>query len=155
MTIDYKVKRRKITLAATRDPTTGWRIPPDWAETDIEMIITPRGQAGFYTPAGYYGRIEALGQCADPVSEFDQILAGDSRRWEVQAAVEIWDGDNFIRRDCALVKLPLYEASPAVAIWTKTRPKDARERMKDYIDGYAGATLFKSRGQQYDSRMSI
>ena len=132
MTIDYTVTRCEPVFTASRDSPTGWRVIEDWAETEVEMIIIPRGEAGFRTPVGYHGQITDLGMAADPVAEFNHIVWG-SRRYEVKYIKVIKDGDNFIRRDIALVELPLFQEMPQTATW-KTGPDDARSKVKDYLD---------------------
>ena len=140
MTISYKVTRQ-VPVFGSREATTGWRLvtwnPTGWdADTTDEMMISQRGSSGFYTPAGYYGKISALGQCADPVDEGDHILTEDGRTYHVEYVEPVWDGDNFVRRDCALTHVPLYEAMPSTGTWSLTRLSPARHKTKEFIDDY-------------------
>lgn len=133
----YKVWRYQPSLSS-RDTTTGWR-GMEWdSGEEIEMIIFPRGASGFYTPAGWYGRVDALGWAADPVAEFDHIVHG-SDRYEVKYFHKIADGDNFVRRDIALTLIPLWQQSPSSSATWKTGPNDPRERTKTWLDTYLDA----------------
>ena len=131
MTIDYSATRCIPIFDPTRDTVSGHKIVT-WTETEIEMIIIPRGEAQYHTPVGYYGQITDLGMCADPVYEFEHVKK-DGERYEIKYIKMIRQGDNFIRRDCALVELPLFEEMPQSATW-KTAPDDPRSKIKAYLD---------------------
>lgn len=132
MPLSFNVTRRELELG-TADSVTGW-YARNWTESTIEMIIVDRGGTQIALPAGAYVRLDALGMSADPVVEGDEIETDDGRVYEVKAIKEVWGpGDNFVRRDCDMVKLPLHGLT-----YTDTTPsvEDARYRTKDYWDTY-------------------
>lgn len=107
MGLSFDVTRRKLVLGS-QDSTTGW-YGETWTETTIEMIVFDRTTTAFPLPAGAYIRLDALGICADPVAEGDQIKTGDGRIYKVKAIREVWFADSFVRRDCDLEELTLYK----------------------------------------------
>ena len=147
MTLSAKVTRYPYTLGA-RSTVTGWRQPTLGAADTIDMLIAPRGSREYHTPAGYRGSLDALGMTADVVTPYDHVVTPDGRRYEAKYVHEVWELDNFNRRDCALADISdLYEAlSSSTATW-KTAPDDPRSRAKAWIDTNArDAQLLKDDG---------
>lgn len=103
----FDVTRRKLVLGS-RDSTTGWR-DVSYTDSTIEMVIADRSTTQINLPAGAYVRLDALGMTADVVLEGDQTKNVSNEYYEVKAIRKVKDPpDNFVRRDCDLVKLPLY-----------------------------------------------
>jgi hypothetical protein len=112
------------------------------------MLLWDQGAREFYTPAGYHGTIDALGQTADNVQPYDHLRTADGRRYEAKYVKEIWQLDNFIRRDVALTRInELYQALPSSTATWQTGPADPRSRLKTLIDTYVtDANILKDDG---------
>lgn len=154
MTVDYSATRC-IPQFGIRDDVTGWR-KLEWnTDTVINpMEIIGRGQVGFQTPAGYTGKLDYLGRCACPLEEGEHIIKNE-QRFHVEYVHEEWRGDNFEHRDSALTYLPLYESTAAQAAWPAT-PKDARQKVKEYLDlRIVPANLTKDDGVTLSSTVNM
>jgi hypothetical protein len=133
---------------------TGWR-KVNWTESTIEMLIFDRTTGVTNLPAGAYIRTDALGMTADPCKEGDQVFCHNSY-YEVEGVKEVYDLDSFVRRDCDLAKLPLYQASfSSTATW-KTSPYDPRYLTRVMIESYArDAQITKDDGSTQASWATI
>jgi len=133
LTVDYTATRCIPVFTPPRDPVTGWW-GLSWDETTTldPVEIIGRGMQGFHTPAGYTGKIDYSMRCADPIEEGEHIL-WNGMRFHIEFWKPEYTGDNFEFRDCALTYLPFYESTAAQATWPAT-PKDARQKVKEYLD---------------------
>lgn len=134
LVVSFNVTRRALTLGS-RDGSTGWRAIT-FTPSTIEMIIQPRGSPFMHLLPGAFAREDAVGRTADTVEVGDQILDSFGTYYEVKA-IKGWPiGDSLVYRDCDLAELPLWQASPGTATWSKSRPHDPRYNTKDFIDTY-------------------
>jgi len=139
--LSFDVTRRKLQLGS-RDSVTGWYSKGFTTEA-IEMIIVDRGTSQTPLPPGTYVKLDALGMTADPVVEGDEVDTEDGRRYEVKAIGEVWGpGDNFVRRDCDLTRLPLFNLTGET--YTSSLVEDARYRTKVYLEKYLDADALPS-----------
>ncbi len=136
--MNLQVTKREMSLGS-RDSVTGWRAI-SWATKTIEVIIFERGVTSSALPVGSYVRLDALGMTTDGLEEGNQILTDNGVYYDVEAVKEIFVGDSFYRRDCDLVKLPLYQASfSSTATW-KTSPYDASYLTRVMLETYVRDT---------------
>lgn len=119
----------------SRDSTNGWRAVTHSTST-IEMLIVPRAVATTVLGAGVYARHDLTGWTLTAVVEGDMVKDADNNYYEVLSVKKVQVGNMLFFYECGLAKMPLYEAEPAATTWSKTRPKDPRERTKVYVDTY-------------------
>lgn len=135
MSLSADVSRYPFTLGSTRLSESGWRLITYGDPETVEMLIYPRGSREFYVPTGYFGALDAVGFCADPVTGYDHIVDASTNRWEIKFIHEKWQLDNFIKRECVLHKVsPMWQEQPSSTTWSKTRPRDPRYRVKNQLD---------------------
>ena len=98
---------RTLTLGS-RDSETGWRAK-SYSETNIKMIVTPRGTTSLNVVAGSFVRLDALGKTDSPVKAADEIKTKGGTYYEVKAVHEYYvTPDTVEYYECDLTKLPLH-----------------------------------------------
>lgn len=132
---------RKVPIAgdaASREATTGWRaITPQ--NSTIKMVIMPRGASFNFLGAGLYASEDAVGIVDPSVGVMypgEHITTSDPRTFIVKSVKKHYWLNKLAFLEVQLSDLAAWQAYPGTLTWSKTRPKDPRERTKVYIDTY-------------------
>jgi hypothetical protein len=136
MTLDFVVTRRALTLGAI-DDVTGW-YAKSFSETEIEMIIQPKGSFFTVSGMGFYARHTLTGFTQDAVVEGDEIKDSANVYYEIKTSQDYPLGDSFIYRECELAKVPIHYDMPTT-YGTAPTVQDPRQRSKVWLDLYLTA----------------
>ena len=133
MTLDFVVTRRALSLGAI-DDVTGW-YAKSFSETEIEMIIVPKGSFFTVLGMGFYARHTLTGYTQDAVVEGDKIKDSADIYYEIKTVEDRYFGDSFIYRECELTKIPIHYDMPTT-YGTAPTVQDPRQRSKVWLDTY-------------------
>jgi len=117
----------------SRCTTTGWRLVT-YNNSTIVMPIASRTLAHLVMPAGIYAYHDAVGLTTTSMVAGDQVMDADNLYYEVRGVKPHKVGNKTAFYECQLAYLPVWQLAPAQPTWSKTRPQDARRRIKAYID---------------------
>lgn len=133
MGLSAEVTLRTLVLGA-QDSVTGW-YAPSYTESDIDMIIQPRGTRVAGMPAGIFAREDAVGINASPTKIGDQIKTQANIYYEIISIKKHSLLDSFMYYETQLHELPMYQEGATTADVFAT-PRDPRERTRVWIDTY-------------------
>jgi hypothetical protein len=137
-----------LTLGATADTITG-HYPQTFAETTIYGNLSPKGQSGISTAAGYYNRYEYVFVTASTVLEGDRIKDTDNTVYEVKQVTQYKSSRTdfaFYWKVCGCIKTDFAVQPATSGTWhvdSASVKTDPRNRQKVLIDTYLTAANIK------------